>query len=243
MIKERFTVKFAETKDEIMQTLKLRYREMLLDYRPENVKEDGIDLVPCDEYAKLAICIDNESGEVVGTYRVITTDFLPKGEKFVTETEFNIDVLKQTGEKIAELSRAVVKTEYRNSIVLTLLLRFVVSYILEQGVRYVVGTASFHGTDKKVWVKELSYLAANYSDDYKGMYSLEKEQIELLDKSQIDANEIRKSMPPLLRVYSAFGAIISNDSFTDYDFGSVDVLIVLDTQKCNESYIRKLLKL
>lgn len=243
MIKERFTVKFAETKDEIMQTLKLRYREMLLDYRPENVKEDGIDIVPCDEYAKLAICVDNESGEVVGTYRVITTDFLPKGEKFVTETEFNIDVLKQTGEKIAELSRAVVKTEYRNSIVLTLLLRFVVSYILEQGVRYVVGTASFHGTDKKVWVKELSYLAANYSDDYKGMYSLEKEQIELLDKSQIDANEIRKSMPPLLRVYSAFGAIISNDSFTDYDFGSVDVLIVLDTQKCNESYIRKLLKL
>ena len=243
MIKERFTVKFAETKDEIMQTLKLRYREMLLDYRPENVKEDGIDLVPCDEYAKLAICIDNESGEVVGTYRVITTDFLPTGKSFVTETEFNIDVLKQTGEKIAELSRAVVKTEYRNSIVLTLLLRFVVSYILEQGVRYVVGTASFHGTDKKVWVKELSYLAANYSDDYKGMYSLEKEQIELLDKSQIDANEIRKSMPPLLRVYSAFGAITSNDSFTDYDFGSVDVLIVLDTQKCNESYIRKLLKL
>ena len=99
MIKERFTVKFAETKDEIMQTLKLRYREMLLDYRPENVKEDGIDLVPCDEYAKLAICIDNESGEVVGTYRVITTDFLPTGKSFVTETEFNIDVLKQTGEK------------------------------------------------------------------------------------------------------------------------------------------------
>ncbi len=243
MDREKFTVKFAETKDEIIRTLKLRYQEMLLQYRSDNVKEDGIDFVPCDEYARLAICIDNDTGEIVGTYRVITTDFLPKGEKFVTETEFNIDVLKNSGQKIAELSRAVVKTEYRNSIVLMLLLRFVVNYIKECGARYVVGTASFHGVRKEEWIKELSYLAAYHSDNYKGMYSLEERQIKLLDKKDLNADEIKRTMPALLRVYTAFGATISNDSFTDYDFGSVDVLVVLDTNDFNLSYVQKLLKL
>ncbi|MBQ9734308.1 MAG: GNAT family N-acetyltransferase [Clostridia bacterium] len=243
MNREKFTVKFAETKDEILQTLKLRYQEMLLQYRSDNVKEDGIDFVPCDEYARLAICIDNDTGEVVGTYRVITTDFLPKGETFVTETEFNIDVLKNSGQKIAELSRAVVKTEYRNSIVLTLLLRFVVNYIIENQVRYVVGTASFHGVDKKEWVKELSYLAAYHSDGYDGLYSLDKQQIQLLDKDSLDPAEIKRTMPALLRIYTAFGAMVSNDSFTDYEFGSVDVLIVLDTKNCNFPYMKRLLKL
>ena len=243
MEREKFTVKFAETKEEITETLKLRYREMLVDYRPELEIEDGIDFVPCDEYARLAICIDNDTGEIVGTYRVITSDMLPKGAKFVTETEFNIDVLKNSGQKIAELSRAVVKTEYRNTIVLMLLLRFVVNYIIECGAKYVVGTASFHGVKKEEWVKELSYLAAYHSENYKGMYSLEEKQIKLLDKEDLNPSEIKSTMPALLRVYTAFGATISNDSFTDYDFGSVDVLVVLDTENCNLSYVQKLLKL
>lgn len=243
MEREKFTVKFAETKEEITETLKLRYREMLVDYRPELEIEDGIDFVPCDEYARLAICIDNDTGEIVGTYRVITSDMLPKGAKFVTETEFNIDVLKNSGQKIAELSRAVVKTEYRNTIVLMLLLRFVVNYIIECGAKYVVGTASFHGVKKEEWVKELSYLAAYHSENYKGMYSLEEKQIKLLDKKDLNPSEIKSTMPALLRVYTAFGATISSDSFTDYDFGSVDVLVVLDTENCNLSYVQKLLKL
>ena len=243
MVKEKFSVKFAETEQEIENTLKLRYREMLLEYRPENVKEDGIDYVPCDAYAKLAVCIDNDTGEVVGTYRVITTDFLPQGESFTTESEFNVDALKNSGQKIAELSRAVIKTEYRNTVVLTLLLRFVVKYLIESGVRYVIGTASFHGIDKSQYVNELSYLAAYHSENYKDMFSLDKNQIALLDKSQIQAEQVKRALPPLLRIYTSFGATVSKDSFTDYEFGSVDVLIVLDTQDCNFGYMKKLLKL
>ena len=127
MEQEKFIVKFAETVEENNAAFRLRYNDMLLEYRPDTVRENGMDVTPYVEFAKQAICIDNETGEVVGCYRLISTDSLPIGNPFVSEEEFDISSLKASGERIIELSRAVVKKEYRNSMVLMLLLRFIVS--------------------------------------------------------------------------------------------------------------------
>ena len=243
MTKEKFSVKFAETEAEKRSAFALRYRDMLLEYRPDLQKKDGLDITPCDEYAKHVICVDNDTGEVVGCYRIITDDILPEGETFVCEEEFDITALKQTGERIAELSRAVIKKEYRNSVVLMLLLRFIVQYLREHDCRFIIGEASFSGVDKNVWVEEFSYLAHFCASKEFDIPSKESYQIPLLDKEKLDVLSIKRRLPPLIRAYIGFGATTSKESFTDREFGSVDVFILLDAKKYNEAYINRLLRL
>ena len=240
---EKFTVKFAETEQEKMQTYALRYNELILDYRPDNVNESGVDVSPYDEYAKLAICIDNEINQVVGCYRIITSDDLPQGAPFVSESEFDISVLKQSGEKIAELSRSVIKKEYRGSMVLMLLLRFIIKHIMDNDYRYIIGEASFYGLDKMAIQEQISYIAYNhYSPEYH-VECLDKEQVELLPKEQLDFSEIRRSLPPLIRAYISFGAFLSKDVFCDYEFGSTDTFVILDCKNYNERYVKRFLGL
>ncbi len=243
MPSEKFTVKFAETEKENNGAYALRYRDMLCEYRPELLEVDGTDIGPADAYARQVICIDNETNEVVGCYRLILSVDLPKGKRFVCEEEFDISQLKETGAKIAELSRAVVKKEYRNSIVLMLILRFITCYLRKEGFRFIIGEASFFGTDKKKWQKELSYLAHYYANGRFGVTSLEKEQVEILAKEELDVTAIKRSLPPLMRAYIGFGATVSADSFTDWDFGSVDVFILVDFQNYNEAYVNRLLRI
>lgn len=242
--KSKFSVKFAETEEEKRATYALRYRDMLLEYREDAAHQDGLDITEYDEYGKQVICIDNETGEVVGCYRIIASDDLPQGKRFICEEEFNLDTLKATGEKIAELSRAVVKREYRNSVVLMLLLRFIMQYIREKEYRFIVGDASFFGTDKNEYVKELSYLT-HYcaADDKYGIVAREEYQITPIAMEELAAAEIKRSMPPLIRAYLSFGAKVSKQSYTDREFGSVDVFVLMDMKDCNEAYIKRLLRL
>ena len=242
-MEERFTVRFAVTNEEKNKAYRLRYNDMLLQFNPNAQAKDGLDVTPCDAYARQIICIDNETGEVVGCYRLITSDDLPANENFVSEEEFCLGTLKNMGEKIVELSRAVVKTEYRTGPVLPLLLRFIVKFV-RNGYRYVIGDASFFGTDKNEHIEALSYLANTFpiDDDY-GIVSLEKEQVDILPLDKLNLTKIKRSLPPLIKAYSAFGAKFSKTSFTDYDFGSVDVFVLLDSQNCNDKYIDRMLKI
>ncbi len=243
MQSEKFSVKFAETEAENNAAYALRYRDMLLEYRPELISETGLDVSLSDRYAKQIICVDNERDEVVGCYRIITSDTLPEGEKFICEEEFDISELRATGARMAELSRAVVKREYRNSIVLMLLLRFIAKYIREENIRFIIGEASFHGTDKKAFVKELSYLAHYHTSSEYKIPSLDKEQIKLLPEEEIEAAAIKRSLPTLIRAYLGFGATVSKESFTDWEFGSVDVFILIDFQNYNAGYVDRILRL
>lgn len=241
---ERFTVRFAVTEEEKNAAYRLRYHDMLLQFRSDALSENGLDKTPCDEYARQIVCIDNETGEIVGCYRMITTDELPCGENFVSEEEFCLDGLKATGESIVELSRAVVKTEYRTSPVLFLLLRFIVIYVRQCGYRFVIGDASFFGTDKDALAPALSFLADKFAiDDKLNIVSREERQATVIPPKLRNDNEIRRSLPPLIKAYTSFGARVSKTSFTDYDFGSVDVFILLDVKNCNDSYINRMLKI
>ncbi len=244
MASEKFSVKFAETDEEKNAVYRLRYNDMLLEYNEEANNQNGLDITEYDEYAKIILCKDNDTGEVVGTYRFITSNDLPAGKKFLCEDEFNIDGLKATGETIVELSRAVIKKEYRNTTVLMHLLGYVVKYIIDNGYRYTIGEASFMGTDKSVFQKEFSYLAQYHAVDerYK-IKANEEKQVEILEKDVLDERSLKRSLPALIRVYMEMGSKFSKDSFTDWEFGSVDVFVLLDRENCNLNYMRRIFRL
>lgn len=242
-MEQKFITKFAETEQEKLQAYSLRYTDMLKEYNPDVFIENGLDYTPYDDYAKQIVCIDTETNQVVGVYRVITSDTLPQGKGFACEEEFNFTQLKDTGEKIAELSRAVIKREYRNTMVLSYLLRFIITYLEENGYRFAIGEASFYGTDKSKYLKEITYLANLAPITDFDITSVESEQVTPLPIDQIDLQETKRSLPPLIRAYLSFGAKVSKDTSLDLPFGSVDVFILLDLQNYNKAYIKRLLRI
>ena len=239
----KFSVGFATTQEELMGAYKLRYEDLVLSYRQDNVTELGYDTNSYDAYAKHIIVKENETGEIVGYYRMIESGDLSDGQTFVCEEEYQFDSLKRSGEKICEFSRAVVKKEYRGGVVLLLLWKFILQYMLDNGVRYMIGDASFYGTDRDVYVKQISYLVNNYAiDPSLNIRSRDTlPPMQLIDTSGSDDREMINSLPPLIKAYVTIGAKISHETFTDTVFGSVDVFILVDLHHYNEPYVKRLL--
>lgn len=110
MRNDRFWVGFATTPEELDEVYRLRYEDMVLEYCQDNVNASGRDIQSYDEYSRHIVVKDKSAGGViVGYYRMITSESLCNGRKFVCEEEFNIDKLKSFGNRMCEFSRAVVK--------------------------------------------------------------------------------------------------------------------------------------
>lgn len=235
-------MKFATTREELDGLYKLRYEDLVLEY---NKTPDATnDVSEYDKYAKHLIVKEIATGEICGYYRMITSEAAVGANKFVCEEEFNIDTLKAMGDKICEFSRAVIKKEYRGGMVLLLLWKFILNHMLDNGYRYLVGDASFFGTDRDAYKEEISYLINNYCCDpaYNIVSRDTLPPMQLVDTSALNGRELLRRLPPLIRGYIAVGAKIAPQPFTDTEFGSVDVFILVDLQNCNTDYVNKLLK-
>ena len=242
MSNERFEVKFATTRQELDELYELRYRDLVLEYNPTapNVSDES----EYDKYAQHLIVKEIATGQICGYYRMITSEAAVGGNKFVCEEEFDIDTLKAHGDKICEFSRAVIKKEFRGGAILLLLWKFILNYMTENNYRYLVGDASFFGTDREACKEEISYLINNHSCD-PALNILSRDPLppmQLIDTSELNERKVLRRLPPLIRGYVAVGAKVASQPFTDFKFGSVDVFILLDMQNCNTAYVNKILK-
>lgn len=239
----RFIVKIADTEQEKEQTYALRYNEMLKEFNSALGDSEGSDKSEYDDYAKLLIVKDCETNRVVASYRLTDPADLPGGKKLVCESEFNIDRIRASGGKICEVSRAIVHSDYRDGAVVMMLVKGMLNYVIDNNFRFILGDASFFGTDKSPYVKELSFLAQKHciKEQFR-VESLDKEQVEQIDMSDCNEKEMLRMLPPLLRTYLMFGARVSDTAFTDDEFKSVDVFVLLDTTDYNEAAVRRFIR-
>lgn len=241
MLNERFEVKFATTRQELEDAYKLRHQDLVLEYNQTapNVSDES----QYDKYAQHLIVKDVSTGQICGYYRMITSE-AAGDNKFVCEEEFNIDTLKAQGQKICEFSRAVIKKEFRGSVILLLLWKFILNYIRENNYRYLIGDASFFGTDREAYKEEISYLINNHCCDA-ALNIISRDTLppmQFIDTSELDGKQILRKLPPLIRGYIAIGAEVAPQPYSDFQFRSVDLFILLDMQKCNTDYINRMFK-
>ena len=238
---EKFTVKFIDNEQELLAAERLRY-QMLVEFGAQEQDEQMRDYSSVDDDALHIVAVDNDTSQVVGYYRMLTTEVVGSGT-FICEDEFNIDELKRSGEKLCELSRAIIKKEYRGSTVAMLLWRFILNFALESGYRYLMGDVSFNGTNRDDFLQEISYLANNHGIDprYKIVSRDALPPLKLLSPSEYDDGEVKRKLPPLFKAYTQIGGKLSSQTFTDWEFGSVDLFVLVDLQNCNMPYIKRLL--
>lgn len=233
-------VKLAETNDEYNQIYKLRYQELLLDYNKDKTDENEIDKDDYDEVCDHLIAVDINENKVVGTYRLIKKSHLDTLKTFLTETEFNIDPLKNF--EILEVGRAVVQSNYRDGVTIGMLWKGVIRYALSQDVDVMIGTASFHGIDPTLYKETLSYLYDNYLSREEIRCCANKDSYSPLKLvEEYDEFSAKKQLPPLIKGYINLGASIGDGVYIDKQFNSCDVLIVLIIKEINPRYLKRYL--
>jgi|CXWL01.1.fsa_nt_gi putative hemolysin len=235
----------TQNSDDIKASQALRYQvffeEMGAKASAETISSrldvDEFDTV-CDH---LLVIEHQETGDykVVGTYRLLRREAMKKIGRFYTDSEFDIDLIKQYKGEILEVGRSCVHADFRNRAVMQLLWRGIGAYVARFNIGLMFGCASFHGIDPKEHAMELSYLH-HYHLAPKEICprALDSRYVEmnLLPKEAVDVKEAFSNLPPLIKGYLRLSGYIGAGAVIDKEYNTTDVSIVVKTDLVTEKY-------
>ena len=153
-------------------------------------------------------------------------------------------LLAHPGE-IMELGRSCINAEYRRRGAMQLLWRGIADYIFEHKVEIMFGCGSIHGTNVEEAKRALAFLH-HFHRAPKGLrpHALAGRYVEMntMKKKHIDAKLAESELPPLLKGYLRLGAYVGDVAVIDHQFNTIDVCVVVETEKVTDKYIRHFAK-
>lgn len=239
---KNFAVKLADQESELEEVFKLQYEELLLCYNHKKTLESGMYIDDYDRVCDHLIVLDLKNDSVAGSYRLVRKEHLENIGFFATESEFDISKIKAY--PILELGRAIVKKEYRDGSVIALLWAGILNYVLAHGIKFLFGTASFHGVDPSKYRHALSAIHYRHlsPEAFRARSINHPVRLDQLSLEEVDFCLAKKEMPPLVKGYINLGATFGEGGFLDYDFNSLDVFTLIDIEKVNRRYLNRFLK-
>ena len=111
----KIAVSWARHQDEVRQAQRLRYQVFALEMGatlPKTVPGNDIDVF--DDYCEHLLVRDEESGDVIGTYRLLTPTQAKRAGSTYSDTEFDLTRLRSLRESMVELGRSCVHADHRH---------------------------------------------------------------------------------------------------------------------------------
>ena len=250
---DNLVVKLAEKKSELKNAQALRYSVF---YKEKKAKPTiskkilRLDFDKLDKFADhLIVIAKNKKGiknKIIGTYRLLRGDMANRLGGFYTSSEFDLSTILSSYKhnQILELGRSCVHKNYRNGTTMNLLWKAIAEYVQLYDIKILLGCASFHGTDVMKYSNELSYLRKNFSlSDDLSVKSLDKNIYPTYTKTSSDINNLSTflKLPPLIKGYLRVGGKVSYDCFVDYKFNTIDLCVIVNTEKIDKKYKKKYL--
>src|SRR6202000_2648389 len=103
---------------------------------------DGLDVDRFDEHCDHLLVREDNSGELVGCYRMLSPTGAVAAGGLYTATEFDITALDALRPSLVEMGRAVVRDDHRNGAVVLLMWAGILAYLDRCGYDYVTGCVS-----------------------------------------------------------------------------------------------------
>lgn len=245
-VKDNFKVKLVETEEELYKVRRLRYEALVLHHR--NPSEITFEQSYTDEDRRCdnLIVVDTNNGEVVGSYRFITRDILPKIDGFYSEWGFNVDDIKNQPYGILELGKAAVKKEYRNGQVIKLMFKGASIYAKEHNLRLLFGIITMDEMTDGDLRNLFSYLyhLSPQTDPTLQPYALEPSiPMNSVPIDQIDVAKAKRQIPTAVKAYIALGCKFAATACPRNKLlHHADMLIMLDIENMNERYAKYVLR-
>jgi L-ornithine Nalpha-acyltransferase len=235
---------------EIEAAQRLRYRVFYeeLGAVPTRVARAArIDRDRFDAVADHLLVVDLERGGarqppcVVGCYRLLRESVARRAGGFYTAREFDLGGVRCADGEMMELGRSCVEPEYRTGTVVQLLWRGIADYIDGHGVGLMLGCASLPGTDPEAAAVALSFLHHNVlAPEGLRPRALADRYVptDRIPAADVDARAALKQLPPLLKAYLRMGGMIGEGAVIDRQFNTIDVCLVLPTERVQANYQR-----
>ncbi len=232
-----YRVEVATSPEDLQRIIDLRRHSFNEDFAM-NTPIGWIDFDHCDIKADHVILKHVDTKEILGSYRIMCSDF---SDRYYSEEEFDIGrILALDGVKI-ELGRACIHREHRNGVTLNLVWKGLARYARLVNARYMFGCASVKTISPDVaysmyWHLYPLFFSSQIAAKVTPKYTCPR-------PSNIDYlpgwNVIEPQIPSLLKSYLQAGACIASEPALDLIFGCIDFLTVLDLQKMNAKYARR----
>ncbi|UXY16586.1 GNAT family N-acetyltransferase [Chitiniphilus purpureus] len=231
----RLSLALANTQEQIRAAQALRHKvfveEMGARLTPGT---PGLDQDLFDPYCEHLIVQDDETGEVVGTYRILTPHQARRLGSYYADTEFDLTRLQHLRSQFVEVGRSCVHPDYRNGATIALLWSGLAEYMRRHGYQYLIGCASISLSDG-------GHCAASL---YRKLIETAYAPIEWrvfprcpLPLAALD-QRLPVPTPPLIKGYLRAGALICGEPAWDPDFNTADLFVLLPMRRIDTRYAK-----
>lgn len=238
----QFEVRLARDEADLQAAQRLRYEVFveelggdgtLVDHE-NRLERDAFD--PHYDHMILEDRSANGSAKVVGVYRLMPATRAQEAGGFYTAGEYDLSPLLTSGRNLLELGRSCLHRDYRGGAALYHLWNGLSRYAIERDIDVLFGVASFHGTDADALADAFSLLHHRHlaPTDLR-VRALEEHYLSLnmMPEAEIDRVQAMLKVPALIKAYLRLGGFIGDGGFVDHAFNTIDVCLVLDTERMN----------
>jgi len=188
-----------------------------------------------DAWCAHLVAIDNRSGRVIGTYRILTPEASRQLGCRYTEQEFWLTRLDPIRDQIVELGRACVDPNFRGGAALMLMWSGLARWLVGRPYTHLMGCVSLSLADGGKLASALyrQLMPAHDAGECFRVWPIHRLQPDpasaraVAEATGSEAESGPPEMPPLLRTYLRAGARIMGEPCVDHDMHCVDFPVIL----------------
>lgn len=207
----------------------------------------GLDADRFDDYCDHLLVRDDDTGELVGCYRMLPPAGAIAARGLYSATEFDVSALDSLRPSLVEMGRAAVRDGHRNGAVVLLMWAGILAYLDRGGYDFVTGCVSVPVIDPTGQASAGSQLRGvrdfvNRRHRAPAEYTVRPIRPVIIDGRELDeiAPPGRVSVPPLMRGYLRLGAQVCGEPAHDPEFGVGDFPALLDKRNADTRYLHRL---
>lgn len=238
---DKLEIKLASSQAEINAALRLRFEVFNLELQ-EGLRaswERGYDTDAYDACCDLLIARDLATDQIVGTYRLLRQSRAERHLGFYSENEFDLTELKRLPGELLELGRSCVAWSHRSAGVIGHLWGGIIEYARQRHIRWLFGCGSLHSAElsevETIWAYLRDHHAAPVGYRVRPVSSC---RMKINEEAQLsdEPRRLLRRLPPVMKGYLRAGAMICGGPAWDAEFGTADVLVLLDLQNYAARY-------
>ena len=239
-----YTLLLTNDSADIEAAQRLRYEVFSTEPGFTLTNSNGVDADRFDEFCDHILVRDDDTGAVVGCYRMLPPPGAIAAGGLYTATEFEVGALDSLRPSMVEMGRAVVRGDHRNGAVVLMMWSGILAYLDRCGYDHVIGCVSVPTHGASTPGSELrgvrDFVRSRHSAPAE--YTVVPYRPVVLDGLVLDQIEppARPTLPPLMRGYLRLGAQICGDPAHDPEFGVGDFPALLDKRQADIRYLNRL---
>lgn len=240
--RRHLSVGLTRSPREIEEAQRLRYRVFAQEMGANlQCRTPGVDQDMFDAHCEHLVVRDEDSGEVVGTYRILSPEAARKVGNYYTEGEFDLTRLQHLRPKLVEVGRSCVHPDYRSGATITLLWSGLSRFMLENGYDYLIGCASVSMADGGFAAAALYHRLTEHMSplEYR-VFPRVPLPLDALSREAAASSEAL--VPPLVKGYLRAGAWVCGEPAWDPDFNTADLPVLLPMSRVDARYAKHFLK-